>query len=84
MNNTTIQRVLELQSKTKTQQLIIDLSFLFVKAHKRIELIKNSKAITYELAGGYFERQKDLLKAEKAFEWIDRNLYRLRTEYYNI
>ena len=40
MNNTTIQRVLELQSKTKTQQLIIDLSFLYVKAHKRIELIK--------------------------------------------
>ena len=83
MNNT-IQRVLELESKTKIQQLMIDLSFLYVKAHKRIELIKNSKAITYELAGGYFERQKDLLKAEKALEWIDRNLYRLRTEYYNI
>ena len=65
MNNT-IQRVLELESKTKIQQLMIDLSFLYVKAHKRIELIKNSKAITYELAGGYFERQKDLLKAEKA------------------
>ena len=35
MNNT-IQRVLELESKTKIQQLMIDLSFLYVKAHKRI------------------------------------------------
>lgn len=83
MNNT-IQRVLEMESKIKIQQLILNLSFLYVKAHKRIELIKNSKAITYELAGGYFERQRDLLKSEKALVWIDENIARLEKENINI
>ena len=47
------------------------------KAKERIEWIKRSNAIPYEVAGGYFARQKDLLKAEKAFNWINATIDRL-------
>ena len=50
------------------------------KAKERIEWIKRSKAIPYEVAGGYFARQQDLLKAEKAFNWIEQTITRLENE----
>lgn len=65
----------------KEQQTKYDFAYSFSsvynKAKERIECIKRSKAIPYEVAGGYFARQKDLLKAEKAFNWVNSTIDRL-------
>lgn len=53
---------------------------VYHKSKERIEWIKRSNAIPYEVAGGYFARQQDLLKAEKAFNWIDKTITRIENE----
>lgn len=75
----------EIRDKIKALENEQQLKYKFVesfysvwhKTKERIECIKRSKAIPYEVAGGYFARQKDLLKAEKAFNWVNSTIYRI-------
>lgn len=79
--NELVEKIKSLEAKQFAKlDLAHELCNVWKQAQARIDVIKRSKAITYEVAGGYFARQKDLLKAEKAFNWIDSNINRLEKE----
>lgn len=79
--NELVEKIKSLEAKQFAKlDLAHELCKVWHKAKERIDWIKRSKAIPYEVAGGYFERQKDILKAERAFNWIDANINRLEKE----
>lgn len=79
--NELVEKIKSLNAKQDAKlNLAHELCKVWHKAKERINWIQRSKAITYEVCGGYFARQKDLLKAESSFNWIDSNITRLEKE----
>lgn len=55
----------------------IKIEKIIVKAQAKLEKISKSEAIPYTVAGGYFERQNDMLSVEYVIvrlnQWIEAN-----------
>lgn len=48
----------------KIEHRVMVIDNFIEKELKKLEVIKNSNAIPYQVAGGYFEKQNDLLQCE--------------------
>lgn len=70
------------QNAIGSKQIIIDC--IIEKAMKKIEVIKNSNAIPYQLAGGYFARQNDLLKAESVLARLNQYWDKLDIQWFEL
>jgi len=72
--------LLKKQNAIGSKQIVLDC--IIEKATKKIEVITNSNAIPYQLAGGYFNRQRDLLKAESVLNRLN-NYWNALNEQWN-
>lgn len=57
------------------------LNSLLVKAEQKLNKITNSECLIYKMAGGYFEKQKDILFAESVKNRISKYIESLEREF---
>ena len=77
-----IEQINKLDASTDILYSKIDcLHGVLIKAEQKLNKIINSECLIYKLAGGYFDKQKDILKSESVKNRIAKYIESLEREY---